>query len=91
MLRRHVFTQVELDYIKNKAAGQSLGSSLEVSEEEYSNTSVDISVHDLVFASSAVISATPATSLTEYEQQLFGHVCDYMQRLLTDDLYVMSI
>ena len=87
LLRRNVFTQVELNYIKNKATGQSFDTSSEVSEEEFSDTA---SVHDSMLASPTLISATsPVTSFTEYEQQLFDRVCGYMENLSIDNLCIM--
>jgi len=87
LLRRKVFTQVELDYIKKKATGQSFDTSSEGSEEEFSDTA---SVHGSMLASPTQISATPpVTSFTEYEQQLFDRVCGYMENLLIDDLCIM--
>ena len=95
LLRRNVFTEVELDHIRHDAARQSLDSSSVSSvafEEEYSETSVEISVHDhdLMLASPTAIFATPpATCFTEYEQQLFNCVCENMQSLSTNDLCIM--
>lgn len=84
---------MELDQIKNKATEHSLDGSSTISEasnEGHSDTNSEISMHDSVSASPAAISATlPATSFTEYEQQLFDCVCENMQSLSTDDLCVM--